>query len=389
MMKGISFSSFQTNIEFNRVMPPITIVNPTPSRFYRPAPRWFIRVLSLSVDSSANRNAKSPFDSHAPPLVVVGSANADIYVEIDRLPKEGETISAKTGQALAGGKRRESSRLWSEASLSDLSPVRLVAAGFGVSGSVNENSCCSFCRRCRILYRDRRFYRLQPQGRTRRSDAASDAASCINETNKSWHRMLTLPLPLVPAATKRTVLKPYEPQQVSALWFNITGQIVKQGRNRCLALVLSNWDCFKLRACKLQLFQHLCSLVAIPWDSSSSWHFVPTISAFFEPSLKNCSIGCTINVHEIGIQMLVYLNIKTFVFLKKNIKTFVPAYIVGYVLKGRLMKLSPQMWYPTCRQSLKVHPTDMQWIMSIVPCIMGFIKIRLSNGYVAYSDSWK
>ncbi|CAA3012092.1 probable ribokinase [Olea europaea subsp. europaea] len=39
-----------------------------------------------------------------PPLVVVGSANADIYVEIDRLPKEGETISAKTGQTLAGGK---------------------------------------------------------------------------------------------------------------------------------------------------------------------------------------------------------------------------------------------------------------------------------------------
>ncbi|XP_051124823.1 ribokinase [Andrographis paniculata] len=40
----------------------------------------------------------------AAPLVVVGSANADIYVEIDRLPKEGETISAKTGQTLAGGK---------------------------------------------------------------------------------------------------------------------------------------------------------------------------------------------------------------------------------------------------------------------------------------------
>ncbi|MFS7946951.1 putative ribokinase [Helianthus anomalus] len=39
-----------------------------------------------------------------PPLVVVGSANADIYVEIERLPKEGETISATTGQTLAGGK---------------------------------------------------------------------------------------------------------------------------------------------------------------------------------------------------------------------------------------------------------------------------------------------
>ncbi|KAG9447511.1 hypothetical protein H6P81_013639 [Aristolochia fimbriata] len=38
------------------------------------------------------------------PLVVVGSANADIYAEITRLPKEGETISAKSGQTLAGGK---------------------------------------------------------------------------------------------------------------------------------------------------------------------------------------------------------------------------------------------------------------------------------------------
>lgn len=49
----------------------------------------------LALDSSRE---------NTPPLVVVGSANADIYVEIDRLPKEGETISAKTGQTLAGGK---------------------------------------------------------------------------------------------------------------------------------------------------------------------------------------------------------------------------------------------------------------------------------------------
>ncbi|BBM98165.1 ribokinase [Marchantia polymorpha subsp. ruderalis] len=39
-----------------------------------------------------------------PPLVVVGSANADIYVEIDRLPKEGETLAANNGQTLPGGK---------------------------------------------------------------------------------------------------------------------------------------------------------------------------------------------------------------------------------------------------------------------------------------------
>ncbi|KAJ0257208.1 Ribokinase [Hirschfeldia incana] len=94
MMKGISLSqsiTFQPNIKFNRSNPP-PILRP---------PRSPLRVLSLSVDPSS----KSPFNKpHAPPLVVVGSANADIYVEIERLPKEGETISAKTGQTLAGGK---------------------------------------------------------------------------------------------------------------------------------------------------------------------------------------------------------------------------------------------------------------------------------------------
>ncbi|KAK8949971.1 hypothetical protein KSP40_PGU016084 [Platanthera guangdongensis] len=38
------------------------------------------------------------------PVVVVGSANADIYVEVDRTPIEGETISARNGEILAGGK---------------------------------------------------------------------------------------------------------------------------------------------------------------------------------------------------------------------------------------------------------------------------------------------
>ncbi|XP_058221419.1 ribokinase [Rhododendron vialii] len=48
--------------------------------------------------------SKTPIPISTPPLVVVGSANADIYVEIERLPKEGETISAAHGQTLAGGK---------------------------------------------------------------------------------------------------------------------------------------------------------------------------------------------------------------------------------------------------------------------------------------------
>ncbi|KAI5058552.1 hypothetical protein GOP47_0026722 [Adiantum capillus-veneris] len=38
------------------------------------------------------------------PLVVVGSANADIYVEVQRLPAPGETIAASTGRTLPGGK---------------------------------------------------------------------------------------------------------------------------------------------------------------------------------------------------------------------------------------------------------------------------------------------
>ncbi|KAM1655718.1 hypothetical protein ACFX1Q_008570 [Malus domestica] len=58
----------------------------------------------FSVDASKSPNPATPLTATTPPLVVVGSANADIYVEIDRLPKEGETISAKSGQTLAGGK---------------------------------------------------------------------------------------------------------------------------------------------------------------------------------------------------------------------------------------------------------------------------------------------
>lgn len=59
---------------------------------------------SFCVNSSKSPTPPAPISSTSPPLVVVGSANADIYVEIDRLPNEGETVSAKTGQTLAGGK---------------------------------------------------------------------------------------------------------------------------------------------------------------------------------------------------------------------------------------------------------------------------------------------
>ncbi|XP_075488240.1 ribokinase [Primulina tabacum] len=69
---------------------------PIPSLQFNAIPSRKVNPFScLALDSSRE---------NTPPLVVVGSANADIYVEIDRLPKEGETISAKTGQTLAGGK---------------------------------------------------------------------------------------------------------------------------------------------------------------------------------------------------------------------------------------------------------------------------------------------
>lgn len=55
----------------------------------------YLQTLRFTLNSSSHT---------PPPVVVVGSVNADIYVDIDRLPKEGETVSAKSGQTLAGGK---------------------------------------------------------------------------------------------------------------------------------------------------------------------------------------------------------------------------------------------------------------------------------------------
>jgi ribokinase len=46
----------------------------------------------------------SLFAVNAAHIVVVGSANADIYVEVDQLPLVGETVAARAGHSLAGGK---------------------------------------------------------------------------------------------------------------------------------------------------------------------------------------------------------------------------------------------------------------------------------------------
>ncbi|RDX60599.1 rbsK, partial [Mucuna pruriens] len=70
----------------------------------------FLTITPIQFLSFSNHTHNHPLlcfssnPSQPPPVVVVGSANADVYVEIDRLPREGETLAAKSGQTLAGGK---------------------------------------------------------------------------------------------------------------------------------------------------------------------------------------------------------------------------------------------------------------------------------------------
>lgn len=110
-MRGIAFSSSNhcyysktQNNSTNYTKNTINIINPH-LKFNNNNDQNPRRPLtSFCVNSSKAPIPQTPISSSSPPLVVVGSANADIYVEIDRLPSEGETISAKTGQTLAGGK---------------------------------------------------------------------------------------------------------------------------------------------------------------------------------------------------------------------------------------------------------------------------------------------
>lgn len=43
-------------------------------------------------------------DNLRKPLVVVGSINADLVIEVDRLPKPGETLSGSSMNVYPGGK---------------------------------------------------------------------------------------------------------------------------------------------------------------------------------------------------------------------------------------------------------------------------------------------
>lgn len=75
------------------------------------------------------------------PLVIVGSVNADIYVEIDKLPKESETLVAKSGHTFAGGKGANQAACAARLSY----PTYLVAQVY--------NTLIPGCVHCFVLYR--------------------------------------------------------------------------------------------------------------------------------------------------------------------------------------------------------------------------------------------
>ncbi|CAK7327726.1 unnamed protein product [Dovyalis caffra] len=107
-MKAVSFSSANhcnLKLEKNLTKQPTT-TNPIDFINYQNQKLLNKKHQFPSFSIKASKTTQTPVTQkpETPPLVVVGSANADIYLEIDRLPKVGETISAKSGQILAGGK---------------------------------------------------------------------------------------------------------------------------------------------------------------------------------------------------------------------------------------------------------------------------------------------
>lgn len=65
---------------------------PLRPRLRRSRPRRYTNATSIRADA------------HTKPLVVVGSVNADMMLQVDRFPKPGETLSAKSMTTSAGGK---------------------------------------------------------------------------------------------------------------------------------------------------------------------------------------------------------------------------------------------------------------------------------------------
>ncbi|CAA7408444.1 unnamed protein product [Spirodela intermedia] len=100
-MKGLSrlvHSPFVTDRNPRAPSPPKGRPRPTRASFPAKA------AAAASPSASRYPSLSAQYEPGEKPVVVVGSANADIYVEVDRLPAVGETISARTGQTLAGGK---------------------------------------------------------------------------------------------------------------------------------------------------------------------------------------------------------------------------------------------------------------------------------------------
>jgi hypothetical protein len=57
---------------------------------------------SMSVQAPAAEAASA--GQPPPPLVVVGSVNADLVLQVERLPKDGETLGAQSLNTFPGGK---------------------------------------------------------------------------------------------------------------------------------------------------------------------------------------------------------------------------------------------------------------------------------------------
>ncbi|CAI7888149.1 unnamed protein product [Closterium sp. NIES-54] len=75
-----------------------------PFRSPSPQPPAARRSNLISSPRAAMKSARAAQLTAGKPLVVVGSANADVYVEVARMPLAGETVSATSGCTLPGGK---------------------------------------------------------------------------------------------------------------------------------------------------------------------------------------------------------------------------------------------------------------------------------------------
>lgn len=64
------------------------------------------RGLPVCVRSQASTTAMLGSNDGVKPLVVVGSINADLVIEVPRLPKPGETLAGGTMNVYPGGKVR-------------------------------------------------------------------------------------------------------------------------------------------------------------------------------------------------------------------------------------------------------------------------------------------